>query len=83
MSRDQKLYTADEAQKLGRRFICYLEGHRFQLPDMTTAGGGVHGVTPEEARRRGVSQAACDEISCERCDVVFTATYEPMQGNTP
>lgn len=60
----EKLYTLRQAITLGQREVCRTEGHEFQLPDLTYTQGGIQGVN-----------AACDEITCRRCDVKFTATY--------
>lgn len=83
MSRDGKLYTAAEAEKLGRRLICAAEGHRLKIAFDDGLRGGVQGLTQANRAALGFGRAArpaaCDEISCLRCDVVFTATYPPME----
>jgi hypothetical protein len=67
-----RLYTEREAEIIGRRSVCYTEGHDLVLSSMS---GGVQGITEAEARALGVMVAACDKIKCRRCDVAFTATY--------
>lgn len=61
----QEVFTRAQALILGAREICNREGHRFAMPFYDgNLRGGVQGVN-----------AACDEITCKRCDVKFTATY--------
>lgn len=69
-----RLYTESEAEIIGRRLVCYVEGHRLRVKFDEGLRGGMQGGS-----RNGVTiPAACDEISCRRCDVVFTATYPPI-----
>lgn len=69
-----RLYTENEAKILGRRLVCYAEGHKLSALIDRGVSGGVLGGNP----RSGTMSAACDEISCGRCDVTFTATYPPI-----
>jgi len=66
-SLDLKEFTRREAIILGRRDICYKEGHDLRVANMDYRGGGIQG-----------ENAACDEIRCARCDVVFAATYPEL-----
>mgnify|MGYP001608437850 CR=1 FL=1 len=63
-----KVYSEREAEMHGRRRVCYYEGHdvRIELRDGSMRGG-VQGIN-----------AVCDEITCNRCDGVFTVTYPPI-----
>lgn len=65
----EQRYTIRQAHILGRREVCRSEGHQFKIPDLTYTCGGVQGVN-----------AVCDEITCRRCDVKFTATYPTVEG---
>lgn len=61
-------YTHSQALTIGAREICRIEGHRLAMPFYDgNLRGGVQG-----------ENAACDEITCKRCDVKFTATYPPL-----
>ena len=63
-------YTHSQAVKLGRREVCRAEGHQLLIAfHALKARGGVQG-----------ENAACDRITCTRCDVKFTATYPPLDA---
>jgi hypothetical protein len=70
-----RTYSEAEAIMLGRRKVCYTEGHRIIEPDLTSRSGGVQGITEAEARKLGVHVAASDQFICRRCDAIFTVTY--------
>jgi hypothetical protein len=69
-----RIYTEKEAEILGRRRVCYAEGHKLRVGFDENLRGGVQGGS----RDRGQVPAACDAIGCRRCDVTFTATYPPI-----
>ena len=69
-----RLYTENEARILGLRLVCYSKGHDLSALIDRGVSGGVQGGNP----RAGSMPAACDEISCNRCDVTFTANYPPI-----
>jgi hypothetical protein len=68
-----KVYTEAEAELYGRRRICWANGKHDLVT--STGNGGVQGISHAEARRRGVSVAACDQVKCRVCDVAFEASY--------
>ena len=67
-------YTEAEARILGRRMVCYSEGHKLESEMDRGLSGGVLAGTDRSFGR----PAACDEIKCKWCDVTFTATYPPI-----
>lgn len=70
-----RLYDEREAEIIGRRKICAREGHELVSAfDRGTRGG----VQMDYERKPGHPVAACDAISCERCDAVFTVTYSEI-----
>jgi hypothetical protein len=69
-----RIYTEREAEIYGRRRVCYREGHKLSVLLNKGFSGGVQGA-PAGGR---VAPAACDEITCDRCDVTFAATYPPI-----
>lgn len=69
-----RVYSEREARIFGRRAVCYSEGHRLRV----RFDEGLRGGTQGGNRSGSTAPAACDEIKCKRCDVVFTATYPPI-----
>ncbi len=65
------VYNHREAERYGRRRVCYELGHDIPNPIETslTRGGVQWGGRP------GEPGAACDSLKCERCDGVITVTY--------
>lgn len=65
------VYNWREAERYGRRRVCFEEGHDIPNPvaSSITCGGVQWGAGKGEAR------AVCDKLRCERCDAVITVTY--------
>jgi len=61
------LVNRQEALIIGAREVCRQEGHKLKMPFYEPGNNTMGGVLGQNA--------PCDQISCRRCDVTFTATY--------